>query len=344
MVSYKCSKCNRVWQHPVKTCPYCMIELEREKSFYSAKVLAVSKVLIPSLLHPKVPYYSLLLEDEGGVKYAYKSSEKKKAGDIIEFSPNRDKDAVAIWRINYDILDGVEAISTLVGGLDINKDSNVLILPTLNTPNHAYFRENTSPEFLEAILKFLYSKNVTKISIASQSFSDLPIEALAQKSGLLETCLKNKVALVDLSKGDFKKEGELEISDEFLKADLVINLATAKGGKAAATENLFKSLKKENYSALKYLFSEDYISKKLVNYSGKVFTFGEAYFVQRPDKFTTYWGAIFGSRNYVNLDRVFNETGMIKEMPKILKDVKIENIPIVGRNILEVQRDINIVL
>lgn len=325
-------------------CPYCMIDLNRSESCFKGKVLAVSKVSIPSLLHPKVPYYSLLLENEAGIKYAYKVFEEKKVGDIIEIIPNSDKDAVAIWRVNYDALDGIEAIDEIVGGLDIDKDTNILILPTLNTANHAYFRENTSPEFLEAILAFLFSKKAKNIRIAAQSFGDLPIEALAQKSGLLDVCLKNKIAPVDLSKGSFEKKKDLELSEEFLKADLVLNLGSLKGGKASASENMFKIMKKENYSALKYLYSEEYILKELMDFSEKVFTFGESYNVQRPDKFTAFWGTILGSRNFINLDRVFNETGKIKEMPKIIKDVQLENVPIAGRKILEIQRDINIIL
>ncbi|MDD4409940.1 MAG: DUF362 domain-containing protein, partial [Candidatus Pacebacteria bacterium] len=213
-----------------------------------------------------------------------------------------------------------------------------------SSPNHSYFRDNTSPKFLEAVISLLTSKGIKDIKIAQQSFLDMPIEALAQKSGLLEPCIANKVSLLDLSKIEFVKKEMLEISKEFLEADMVINLGIMKAGKASSTENLFKVIKKDNYSALKYLYSEEYIAKELSKYTDKVFTFGEAQFVQRPDKFTSYWGAVFGSRNSFNLDKVFNESTMCKVTPSFIKSIDINSIPTNGRMLSEIKRDIELVI
>jgi len=340
MVVYKCKKCDKTWQHPVRTCPFCLGELERVKCSMKAKVVAISKVSIPSLLHPKVPYNALVLENDQGIKYAYKTFAEVSIGDIIDYEPNGSDKAVSIWRINYESLDGIENIFQLSDVKISSKD--VLIIPSLNNPNHAYFRENTSPEFLDATISFLKKSGITNITVAQQSFSDTPIGVLAQKSGLLEVCLKHGITPVDLSEKGFIKKGELEISKAFLEAGTVLNLGIMKAGKASTTENLFKIIKKDNYSALKYLYSEDYIAVGIKEYLSNVFNLGESYFVQREDKFTVYWGTVMGSRDSFSLDRVFNHATMTERIPGFIKGIDINTIPTVGRSIEEIRRDIKL--
>jgi len=342
MVVYKCKKCDKTWQHPVKICPFCLGELERVKCSMRAKVVAVSKVSIPSLLHPKVPYNALVLENDQGVKYAYKTFAEVSVGDMIDYESDSSNKAVSIWRINYESLDGIENIFQLSGVKISSKD--VLIIPSLNNPNHAYFRENTSPEFLDATISFLKSSGVTNITVAQQSFSDVPTGVLAQKSGLLDICLKHGITPIDLAEKGFIKRGELEISKAFLEAGTVLNLGIMRAGKASTTENLFKIVKKDNYSALKYLYSEDRIATGINEYLGNVFNLGESYFIQREDKFTVYWGTIMGSRDSFSLDRVFNHATMTEKMPGFIKGIDIDTIPTVGRSIEEIRRDIKLVL
>jgi len=50
------------------------------------------------------------------------------------------------------------------------------------------------------------------------------------------------------------KKGDLEISEEVFKVDLILNLPILKIGKASSCENLFFLLKKENYLAQKISF------------------------------------------------------------------------------------------
>ncbi|MDD5639942.1 MAG: hypothetical protein PHR47_04085 [Candidatus Pacebacteria bacterium] len=342
MIFYKCLKCEKKWQYPINICPFCFSTLERVKTTKN-KVIASSKVAIPSLLHPKAPYYALVLEDEQGVKFAYKSMDEKKIGDDISFEQNIDKDAVAIWKMNYDILDGIEMVANLLGGFNLTEKSKVLILPTLVSPVYNYFRDNTSVEFLNAILDFLHINNVKDIEIATQSFDDFAIETLAQKSGLLDVCLKNKIVPFDLSKGDFIKKEKIEISKKIENADLILNLSVLKAGKGSSTENILKLIKKENYLALKYLYSEEEIVQQIKDIKNVV-SIGEAISPQRIDKFSVFRNLIFASRNPINLDAVFNATGLVQQLPKYLRDINIADIPIAGRSILEVQRNIDIVL
>ncbi|MFA6252194.1 MAG: hypothetical protein WCX74_02230 [Candidatus Paceibacterota bacterium] len=341
MVFYQCSKCKKKWQHPVSICPFCFSELEVIRA-KEAKVIASSKVSIPSLLHPKVPYYALVIEDEHGNRYAYKSMENRKVGDSLNLETDGSYDAVAIWKVNYNLLDAIEKIADL-SCLQLKKDTKVLVLPTLVAPVHNYMRENTSLEFLDAVLSYLEEKGVKNIKIATQSFDDMPIEAMAQKSGLLDVCLKHKMVPFDLSAGEFESIGKAKLSKELKNNDIILNLAELKYGKASSVENLLKLFEKQNYQALKYLHGEECLGE-IIKEINNVFTLGEAMHPQRIDKFPIFRSLVFGSRNASSLDAVFNATGMVKNIPKQLASINISNIPTVGRTISEVQRNVDLVL
>lgn len=319
-----------------------MSALERVRATFPMKVIASSRVSIPSLLHPKVPYYSLVLEDSSGNHYAYKSHKAVQIGEMIGFEEDINNDSVAVWRVNYEALDVIENIIS-IAGMSIPKDSKVLILPTLNNPVHPYFRENTSPESLSGMIRYLKGAGITDIVVAGQSFTDTPIEALAKRSGLLDTCLAEKIVPTDLSGKRFRKVGNLEISEEFLAADVVLNMGMMKAGKASSTDNLFKVIQKDNYSAMKYLYSEGPIAEEITK-TRQVFNFGESHFAQRPDKFTSYLGIALASRNSMNLDRVFNEIVSVKDMPGYIKNIDVSSISLVGRQMPEVKRDISLVM
>ena len=246
------------------------------------KVIACSRVNIPTLLHPEVPYFVLVIEDENGNRYAHKSVTEKKTGEEINFTTN--DNAVAIWRNKYDLLEAIEKVIALIGGLQIKEDSKILILPTLISPNHSYFRENTSPEFLDAILSIVVQKT-KNIKVVGQSFNDIPIEFSAQKSGLLDVCIKYGIMPIDLGKISFTKQGKLEISKELMGADMILNIPIMKIGKISATENTFKLLSKTNYSSLKYLESEEAVIEELNKIIlDKTFTIAEADVVQEEGR------------------------------------------------------------
>jgi hypothetical protein len=327
------------------------------------KVAGISKVNIPTILHPKIPYFVLLLEDENGNKWVQKSGKEYKIGEEFKTEKSDSKDAVAVWRVKYEFLEGIEKLVELIGGLKVSPETKILILPTLVSPKHPYFAENTSPEFLGTTIDYLIKRGakIGNIKVTGQSFDEISVESCAKKSGLLDICLKNKVKILDLSKSNFAKKGNFEISEEVFSADLFINLPILKVGKASASENLFKLLKKENYLGLKYLssdclfrilpsdFSEGKLDLKnseiktceeifqdLVKILPPILTLAEAQNVQKRDKFVAYLGLVFGSFNSLNLDRVFAEISMTK-LPDALKNVKIDNIPILGRKVEELQ-------
>jgi len=351
---YQCSKCKRVWQYPIEKCPECFLGLERMRG-EKIKVAGISKVNIPTILHPKTPYFVLLLEDENGNKWVQKSIKEYKIGEEFKELSSLNKDGVAIWRVKYDILEGIEKVIELLGGLTARQDwpgAKILILPTLISPKHSYFADNTSPEFLAATIRYLQEKGVSSenIKVVGQSFNEIPIGASAQKSQLLAVCEEVKISPLDLAQTKFVKKDNFEISEEVFSADLVINLPILKVGTASASENLFKLLKKENYLGLKYLSSEKEIIENLLKFllarrspkgegGPPILTLAEAQNVQIRDKFVTFLGLVLAGFNALNLDRVFAEITMAdpRRLPEVLKNVKIENIPILGRKVDEVQ-------
>ena len=346
---YQCPKCKKIWQYPIEKCPNCFLGLERLLT-KTVKVIGVSKVNIPTLLHPKVPYFVLVLEDEKSNKWAQKGIKEYKIGDVVEYESTQDKNAVAIWRIKYDIFEAIEKVIELLGGLEINPQTKILILPTLISPKHPYLAVNTSPKFLESLINYLVKigGDIKSIKVAAQSFDEVPIEASAQKSQLLDVCLRHQITPLDLAKGNFVKREKngftFEVSDEVFNADLIINLPIlkldSKLGVRAARENTLKFLKKESYLSLQYLHSQEEIMEKLQEVLPNHLTIADGLTIQKATGLTAFLGLTLASFNPFNLDRVFAEITLLEDLPEYLKKIKIEDIPIAGRKVEEVQYNI----
>jgi len=371
---YQCPKCKNIWQYPIEKCPNCFLGLEKLLT-KTAKVIGISKVNIPTPLHPKVPYFVLVLEDEKGNKWAYKSLKEYKIGE--EFIPevSQDKNTVAVWRIKYDILEAITNSIELLGGamrtpsssspslpsearcLKIDSQTKILVLPTLIAPKHPYLAVNTNPKFLESLINYLSNVGADKknIKVAAQSFDEVPIEASAQKSQLLDVCLQNQIVPFDLAKGNFVKKTQdgfnLEISEEVFNSDLIINLPIlkidSKLGVRGASENILKFLKKESYLSLQYLYSQEEIMEKLSRVLPDYLTIADGQTIQKAAGFTAFLGVILASLNPFNLDRVFAEICMVVPhqgsgggLPECLKKIKIEDIPTAGRKVEELQYEV----
>jgi hypothetical protein len=337
MAFFQCPKCKRVWQYPIEKCPECFLKLERVKS-EKIKVIGGGKTTIPSILHQKVPYFVYVLEDKNKNRWIQKSENELKVDEEIKIEKAKNKDAVAIWRIKYDFFEAIEKLIEILN-VKLEKNSKILILPTLVKDSHSYFRDNTPPEFLEATIQFLIENGIElqNIKVCSQSFDEVEIEKKTAKSGLFEVCKKQKIMPFDFAKGKFVKKEDLEISEEAFKVDLILNLPILKIGKASSCENLFFFLKKENYLAQKYLYSEIEIFEKLKKQLPEVLTIAEGNRVQDKNGIVHYLNLALASFDPKNLDRVFCEIVKEKELPEMLKEVKIENMEILGRKISEVE-------
>jgi uncharacterized protein (DUF362 family) len=356
MAFYQCPKCKKTWQYPIEKCPHCLQGLRR-LSAKKARVIGVSQITIPTILHPQVPYFVLVLEDENGNKWVQKSIKDYKIGEEFKVestfsadAPTRYK-AVAVWRVKYDILETIEKVVDLIGGINISKDSKILILPTLIAPKHPYFAQNTNPKFLEALLQYLKQQGAeTKnIQVAAQSFDEIPIEASAQKSQLLKVCLSHQITPLDLAKSNFIKKEEngftCEIAEEVFNSNLIINLPILKldkklGVKGAA-ENSLKFLKKESYLSWRYLYGQEEIMENIQKVLPLYLTIADAQTIQKTNGFTSFLGLTLAGFAPLNLDRVFAEICLAKDLPEYLKKIKIEDIPMAGRIISELQYEVD---
>jgi len=314
------------------------------------KVIGVSRVTIPTILHPKVPYFVLVLEDDKGNRWIEKSFEGYKIGDEFKIEKSKDKSTVAILRVKYDIVSTVEEIIRLTGEIKINSETKILILPTLLSPQHPYLAVNTNPKVLDSLIKYLIANGgkSQNIKVVAQSFGEVPIETSALKSQLLDVCLQNKITPLDLAKSHFlkkeKEEFSFEISEEVFNNDIIINLPILKLDSKfkvrGSLENTLKFLKKESYLSLKYLRDDFEIIEKLQEIMPKYLTIADANVVQKTTGHTSFVGLILASFSPFNLDRVFAEIAMIKDLPSYLSRINIQDIPIIGRKIKEVQYDI----
>jgi uncharacterized protein (DUF362 family)/uncharacterized OB-fold protein len=341
---FKCPNCKRVWQYYLELCPECFLPLERMEE-KKARVIGLCKVNIKTFFHPQTPYYVLLLEDENKNRWVYKSIKEYKIGEKFKLEEEGNKDSVAIWRIKYDIPFAISKVIELLKGLKIEKETKILILPTLVSATHSYLCENTTPQFLDALIEYLISKGALSknIKIVGQSFDENPIELLVGKSGFLSVFQKWGVLPFDLSKGEFiKKEIEgkiLEISKEVFDTDVFINLPILKVGEFSSVKNLLKLLKKENYLELKKELQDELIVEKLLKALPPFLTLGEGDSVQKSDGFIAFLGLVLASYSPFNLDRVFlkiTKGGLTKGG----EEIKIKDIPTVGRKIEEVQFDV----
>ena len=347
---YKCPQCQKIWQYSIQKCPDCFSKLEKLKS-ENIKVIGISKVNVPTIMHPITPYFALILEDENKNRWAHKSIREYKIGDDFETKTSDNKDAVAVWRIKYDILEAIEKVFGLIENIEIKGNSKVLILPTLLEAKHPYLSYNTTPQFLAGIIHYLIQKGVDpkNIKVAGQSFNNIPIEASIEKSQLLKVCQNSQTTPLDLSKTKFVKKEinnfSFEISEEFFKNDLIINLPILnldpKIKVKGAAENILKCLKKESYLSAKYLYSyEDLlvnVQKALPDY----FTLAEAMSIQKQDKHIARLGLVFAGFNPFNIDRIFAKITGTENLPEYLRTINLEKVPIVGRAIKELKYDVD---
>jgi len=337
---YQCRKCKKTWQYPVEKCPECFLKPQK-MLIDRLKVIGVSQVNTPTITHPIVPYFVLLLEDKNGNRFVFKSIKEYKIGDDFKLDNTNNKNKVSIWRVKYDIKETIEKIFEFFDDIIIKETSKILILPTLISPKHSYLAENTSPLFIDNLIKYLISKGAVpeNITLVGQSFNNFPIEVCAQKSGLLEVCLKNNIQILDLSKDNFIDKNGLNIAEVVFKSDIIINAPILKIGQTSSLENILKFLDKEFY--LQNQERKKDLIMNLIKTIPQFFNLADGNIIQKKNSFTVFLGIIMGSFNPFYLERVFAEICMQDLLTDLISGIKIEDIPVVGRNIKEVQYNVN---
>ncbi len=349
---YQCPQCKKTWQYPVGKCPDCFQKLIRIGEGGKIKVIGVSRVAIPTILHPQVPYFVLVLEDENKNRWTFKSPKEYKMGDDFEIKTLPGEDTVSVWRTKYDVLEGLERAIALLkpDGLGLDRGSKVLVLPTLVSAQHPYFRENTSPQFLDAALRYLLAQGVSRenIKVAAQTFDEVALETAAAKSRLLEVCQQNKVSPLNIAQTSFVKRDTggmtLEVSEEAFNSDFILNLPIMKLDNELKVrgplDNILRLLNKDSFLSVKGLPEYQKIAPALQKVLPAFLTTAEAISIKKSTGYTAFLGLILASFNPLNLERVFAEITLQKELPGHLKNIKIQDVPIAGRDIKALQYDI----
>jgi uncharacterized protein (DUF362 family) len=329
MIRWKCNSCNKVWIYPIKKCFYCKGNIDRI-DIKPKKIIGITKVTVPSPLHPIVPYNILLLEDEGGNRIPRKTmKEYRVGGEFIEEKAKTDN-AVSIVKTKYDIYDAIKNALELIN-FEISSSSKILIKPNIVIAAYPYQTVCTNPRVVEAIIKLLLDKGINKenISVGEQSvFGEDTIKA-ATKSGILSVCKKYNINFIDLSKTEFEERTiesyKFKISREVLNKDLIINVPVLKThsqlGISGALENMTRVVNVETQKEMSKTNPDEQIAclSKYIQYltiaDGTIGMQGTGPFLTGEPSFLNL---ILASRDPVALDTVFCELGMF-DIPAYIK-------------------------
>ncbi len=319
----------RKWMYPVKRDIHTKGKIVKQIS-KKAKVIGITKVNIPSPLHPIIPYYILLLEDEYGNRMPKKTMKERKIGENYEIKPAKSDGAVIITKIKYDLKEYLKESLDLLHDYDISPEDKILIKPSIIEPAYSYQAVATNPNLLDALINILKEKGVTDIIVAEQSMLGNDTAEAAKKSEILDVCKKNGVNFVDLAKAEYvEKEFDgfkFNVAKELFERK-IINLPVMKTnsqiGISGAMENM---LRVGDAETQKRMFAGD-IEKtlpRLLKVLPSFLTIGDATIGMQAQGPTSlgepaFLNMVFVSRDPVALDAVFAEMGSL-EIPAYVKE------------------------
>ena len=347
IIRWICGKCNKKWIYPIEKCLYCKGDITKQKGT-KIKVAGITKVTIPSPMHPIIPYNILLLEDEFGNRLPRKTMKDYKIGDAYVEQKAKTEDAVAAVKVKYDIY---EAIKDAIGLLNMkfSSDEEILVKPSIVTAAYPYQAVNTNPDFLDALLRVLFEYGIDKenVIVAEQGLIGNDAMDAASKSGILEICKKHSIKFEDISKGPFEEvESEgctFKIFKEALKRK-VINAPIMKTnfqiGISGAVENLSR-LADEKTQRQMYFDDVDATFPKLLKALPGIFTVADAtngMQGQGPLALgePAFLNLIFAGSNAAFLDAVFCESTMLpipQHIANSIQEFNIKNIELVGNEL-----------
>jgi len=346
IVRWICEKCSKKWIYPVEKCVYCKGDITKQKGT-NIKVIGITKVTIPSPMHPIIPYNILLLEDEFGNKIPKKTMKDYKIGDTYKEQKAKTKDAVAVVKVKYDIYEAIKESIELLNDIKLNPDGKILVKPSIITPAYPYQAINTNPDFLNALLNVLFELGIKKenVIVAEQPLIGSDAADAASKSGILEICKKNGVDFVDISKGPFEDVESDGYTFKIFKEALdrkVINIPIMKTnfqlGISGAIENLSRLVDEKTQRAM-YFDDIEITFQKLAKVIPDVFTIADAtngmqgqgpLVLGEP----AFLNLVFASRNAAALDAIFCEATML-QIPSYVQDNNFDSkkIEVVGNEL-----------
>ncbi len=347
IIRWVCEKCNKKWIYPLEKCVYCKGSTTKQKGS-KIKVIGITKVTIPSPMHPIVPYNILLLQDENGNRMPRKTMKEFKIGDDFMEEKAKTSSAVAVVRTKYDINESIKESLQLLDKSEFLKEDKILIKPSVVTAAYPYQAVNTNPDFLNALLAVLLGYGLKKenIIVAEQALIGSDSIDAALKSGILEICKKQGVDFIDISKGPFEEiesEGyKFRVFNEALNRK-IINAPTMKTnfqlGISGAVENLSK-LVDEKTQRIMYFDGIDKTLPKLINALPSVFTIADATSgMQGQGPLSlgepAFLNLIMASGDSAALDSVFCEITMLDIPPHVAsaKNLDVKKIEVVGNEV-----------
>lgn len=330
IIRWVCEKCSKKWIYPVEKCVYCKGDITKQKGT-KIKVVGITRVTIPSPMHPIIPYNILLLEDEHGNRVPKKTMKEYKIGDEYIEEKAKSKDAVAIVKTKYDIYEAIKEAAGLLNGIDLSENDKILIKPSIITAAYPYQAVNTNPDFLNALLLVLFEHGIKKenVIVAEQALIGSDALDAASKAGILDVCKKHGVSFADISKGPFEEVESDGYAFKVLKEALhrkIINAPIMKTnfqiGISGALENLSRLVDEKTQRAM-YFDDIDMTLPKLLKCLHYVFTIADATNgMQGQGPLTlgepAFLNLVLASKNPAMLDAIFCEITML-ETPEHVK-------------------------
>ena len=340
IIRWVCEKCNKKWIYPVEQCVYCKGSITKQKGT-KIKVAGITKVFIPSPMHPIIPYNILLLQDEFGNRLPKKTIKDYEIGDIYIEQKAKTKDAVSVIKIKYDIYEAIKEALDIINGFELKPEDKILIKPSIITAAYSYQAVNTNPDFLNALLMLLFESGIRKenIIVAEQPLIGSDATDAAAKAGILEVCKRYGVGFVDISKGPFEEVESDGCKFKIFKEALnrkIINCPIMKTnfqlGISGAVENLSRLVDEKTQREMYFDGIEDTLPK-LAKAIPDVFTIADATNgMQGQGPLTlgepAFLNLILASRNASALDSIFCEISML-ELPHF----NAKNIELVGNEL-----------
>ena len=331
VIRWICEKCDKRWIHPIETCIYCRGEIKKQVGT-KTKVIGITKVSVPSPLHPITPYNVLVLEDEHGNKMPKKTITDYKIGDVYEDAADSSENVISAVKIKYDYHVAVEEALELIGGLDVNGSTKILIKPNLSIPGQSYLGMTTNPKVIEGLITYLLGKGAKKenITLAEQSFF-VPLEKAVSKTGTPRIIKKHGVNYIDISQTEFEQKQEREFTLEISKIvndfDLILNVPVIKTdmilGMDGAFENLTRFLSKKSFDELAKDPQKAVGALAILpNILPKFITIGDASIGLQGNGPANYgepgfYDIIFASRNPVVHDKAIQEMLCLRKLPYV---------------------------
>ena len=199
IIRWVCERDNKKWIYPIKKCVYCRGPIIKQKG-RKAKVIGITKVNIPSPMHPIIPYNVILLEDENGNRMPKKTMKNYNIGEEYVIEKAKTDDAVIIEKIKYDPYEALKESINLLESSGMGENDKVIIKPSIIQPAYEYTATNTNPKILDVLITYLKEHKIKDIIVAEQAMIGNDTLAAAKKSGILDICKKHDVNFVELEK------------------------------------------------------------------------------------------------------------------------------------------------